>query len=423
MKKVKIGVLGAGRGKTMMKYCLHSQNAELVAVCDFYEPFLEDLKKMNEKENEEMAKGITYYTDFEEFIKHDMDAVVLANFANEHAPYAVRCMKEGKHVMSEVLAFQNVKEAVDLIEAVEETGKIYAYAENYCYMPAPREMRRLKLEGKLGKIEYAEGEYLHNCEPIWDRITYGLPEHWRNKMSGLYYCTHSIGPMIHIAGERPVKVSGFEVAYNDRCARMGALGSPIGLAIITLENGAVLKSVHGVGPYTNSVWYSVYGSDGRAESAREATDKGIDTLYLMCDDAPYEGNIKYRPTEKLSAKAASAGHGGSDFYTMYFFCEKILGDEEAEIVDVYEATDMMLAGLFAYRSCLNNNASMEIPNLRLKSERDKWRNDTATWDENFAGDMLQPSYSESNPEVPDEVYEYWRKKWADSYGQDRKYRY
>ena len=65
MKKVKIGVLGAGRGKTMMKYCLHSQNAELVAVCDFYEPFLEDLKKMNEKENEEMAKGITYYTDFE----------------------------------------------------------------------------------------------------------------------------------------------------------------------------------------------------------------------------------------------------------------------------------------------------------------------------------------------------------------------
>ena len=45
MKKVKIGVLGAGRGKTMMKYCLHSQNAELVAVCDFYEPFLEDLKK------------------------------------------------------------------------------------------------------------------------------------------------------------------------------------------------------------------------------------------------------------------------------------------------------------------------------------------------------------------------------------------
>ena len=39
--------------------------------------------------------------------------------------------------------------AVELIETVEQTGKIYAYGENYCYMPAPYEMRKLYKQGKL----------------------------------------------------------------------------------------------------------------------------------------------------------------------------------------------------------------------------------------------------------------------------------
>ena len=50
-------------------------------------------------------------------------------------------MHAGKHVFSEVLPVQTMKEAVELIEAIEETGLVYAYGENYCYMAAPREMR------------------------------------------------------------------------------------------------------------------------------------------------------------------------------------------------------------------------------------------------------------------------------------------
>ena len=73
----------------------------------------------------------TNYDNFDDFIKHDMDAVVLANYANEHAPFAIRAMKLGKHVFSEVLPVQTMKEAVELIEAVEETGMLYAYGENY----------------------------------------------------------------------------------------------------------------------------------------------------------------------------------------------------------------------------------------------------------------------------------------------------
>lgn len=38
---------------------------------------------------------------------------------------------------------------------------------------------------------------------------------------------------------------------------------------------------------------------------------------------------------------------------MYHFTEKILGNPEADTIDVYEALEMFLPGMFAYRSILN----------------------------------------------------------------------
>ncbi len=96
---------------------------------------------------------------------------------------------------------------------------------------------------------------------------------------------------------------------------------------------------------------------------------------------------------------------------MYNFIRKLQGCREADVIDVYEAMDMALPGLFAYRSVLKGGIPMEIPNLRNKTEREKYRNDTMCTDPKVAGDMLIPSYSEGNPEIPDEVYKRMRKLW------------
>jgi len=186
MKKVRIGILGAYRGSSMLNYCKASSRAEVVAICDKSPFAIETQKKMLGTDT------ITYYSSFEDFIEHDMDAVVLANYANEHAPFAIRCLKKGLHVFSEVLPCQTMKEAVELVEAVEASNLVYAYGENFCYMPIPYEMRRLYREGLIGEFEYGEGEYVHNCEPIWPSITYGERDHWRNNMYANFYCTHFI---------------------------------------------------------------------------------------------------------------------------------------------------------------------------------------------------------------------------------------
>lgn len=409
MKKVRIGVMGAYRGTSMINYCEQADNAQVVAICD---KWVEGLERQKAALND---PNITYYTDFDAFIRHDMDAVVLANYANEHAPFAIKALRAGKHVFSEVLPVQTLKEAVELIETIEETGLIYAYGENYCYMPAPYEMRRLYKEGKLGEFEYGEGEYIHNCESIWPSITYGQEDHWRNNMFATFYCTHSLGPLIHITGLRPVSVIGLEGTKTERRRRVGSKTGSFGIEMVTLENGGIIKSVHG-SLYKDSVWYSVYGSLGRMESGREDAGENMERIYVNTDayDGEYTHNvISYKPAEKAAEESASFGHGGSDYYSMYNFVQKILGDETADTIDVYEALDMSLPGLFAYRSVLQGGVSLQIPNLRDPEEREKWRNDTACTDPKVAGDALLPTCSKGTPviapEVYKRVYDLWRK--------------
>ena len=410
MKKIRIGVMGTGRGSSMIHYCLTAGNAELVAICDKYEEGLRKHQLQHKEQN------ITYYNNFEDFIQHDMDAVVLANYANEHAPFAIKAMRAGKHVYSEVLPVQTMKEAVELIETIEQTGMTYAYGENYCYMPAPYEMRKLYREGKLGEFEYGEGEYVHNCEPIWHLITYGEEDHWRNNMFSTFYCTHSLGPIIHITGLRPVSVTGFEGTKNERRMRVGSKSGQFAVEMVTLENGGIVKSIHG-DLYRDSIWYSVYGSKGRMESSREdAENGGIQRIYVNTDE--YSGEYAKRPIENYEPHLGSEessqlfGHGGSDYYAMYHFVEKLLGNENADTIDIYEALDMCLPGLFAYRSILAGGIPMEIPDLRKKEVRDQYRNDTACTDPKAAGDMLLPVFSKGNPEIAPEVYDRVRDKWT-----------
>lgn len=413
MDKVRVGVLGAGRGDMMIKYCMHANNAELVAVCDFSPYFLNRAKSRVDNDS------VTYYTDFEEFIKHDMDAVILANYATDHAPFAICCLEAGKHVLSEVLPCQNLAEAVALVEACEKSDKIYAYGENYCFMPSCREMRRIFREGKLGAFEYGEGEYVHNCESIWPDITQGKRDHWRNQLHAFYYCTHSFGPLVHISGLRPVKVTGFELPYNARQARMGAPTGSAGIEMVEMENGAICKSLHGDGLSKNSIWYTVYGTVGRLESAREDTQNNrYNHVYTNLDT--YEGEnerdkyiTSYDPTDELSEASQAYGHGGSDYYCIWNFFEKILGNPEADIIDVYEALDMGLVGIMALESCMKGSIPVEIPNLRYPAEREKYRYITTCTDPVKAGDMYVPSYTKNPVIVPDEVYEKQKKLWEE----------
>jgi len=389
-------------------------DAELVAVCDKYVPLLDEMKKVSDEKNIRVA----LYENFDDFIQHDMDAAVLANYANEHAPFGIRLLKSGRHILSEVLPCETLSQMVELIEAAEESGKVYAYAENYCYMTAPFEMRRRYENGDIGEVQYAEGEYIHDCSSIWPQITYGDRTHWRNRLYSTYYCTHSLGPVITVTGRRPVQVSGFETNNNAKRGSMNInfRGGSGGIEMVTLDNGAVVKSIHGgLKREPGSINYQVYGTNGMMETGRF---DGSLSVYTEGEKLCRGELSNYRPEPFVSPDMAKifTGHGGSDFYPTHFFIDKILGGEDGKkySIDVYTAADMGICGILAYRSILNGNTPINVPNLRNKNERDAYRGDVACTNPAVAGDQLLPVSPYFNADdIPDEDYEKCRRLWAD----------
>ncbi len=386
-------------------------------MCDKYEPLLDRVKERAE----EYGTTVALYNNFEDFFKHDMDAVVLANYADEHTEYAIRCLDAGMHVMSEVLPSATMAEAVALIEAVERSGRVYAYAENYCYMKPTFEMWKRYEEGAIGEVLYCEGEYVHDCSSIWADITYGDPTHWRNRIPATFYCTHSLGPLLTITGRRPVSVVGFETPLFDAQKQKDiTLVRTSGIEMVTLDNGAVCKSLHGAFKMEpGSVNYQVYGKLGMMESKRYNDEEF--NLYVEDSDPNVfcKGEWeKYDPKFDFGVEVkVQSGHGGSDFYPTHFFIEKILGRPNGKYsIDVYTAVDMGICGILAYRSALNGSAPVKVPNLRNKEERDAYRNDNASTNPaTSTGDELWPKsiYGDTMGLVP-ENYEHVKEMWIEN---------
>ena len=411
MEKLKIGVFGAGRGRTMMNVLYNHPEATLVAVCDKYVPLLDEVKKVAAEKGCEVAT----YESFDEFLKHDMDAVVLANYANEHAVYAIKVLESGRHVMSEVLPCETMAQAVDLIEAVEKSGKVYAYAENYCYMDRTFEMWRRYEAGDIGEATYGEGEYIHDCSSIWPQITYGERDHWRNRMHPFFYCTHSLGPLMTMTGLRPKKVFGILTRMDVDSHFKGIEMMAAGIEMVTMENGAVFKSIHGgLKREPGSINYELYGSKGCMETQRFG-DPYLN-VYREGDKACVGNRESYFPQKFVDAQLAAleGGHGGSDFYATHFFIQRILGRESGfkYTIDVYQAVDMGICCILAYRSCMSGQ-TVDVPDLRDPAERDRWRNDHACTTPEVAGDQLMPRFPgfDELPEVPQEAYDRIRDLW------------
>lgn len=411
MKKIRIGIMGAARGSSYIHSSHNIQEAELVAVCDFYKPALDRCRDMAEKFG---LHDVAYYMDFEEFLQHDMDAVILANYAHQHAPYAIRVLDSGKHVMSECLTCATMKEAVELIEAVERSGKIYAYAENYCFTEKRLEMRERYRRGDIGDLMYAECEYVHDCSVdsanYWHLLTYGQRDHWRNQAYSTFYCTHSMGPVLYITGLRPVKVSGFETPNKPYMRNLGSAAGIGAVEMVTLENGALLKSLHG------GLKRHVYNPFHIAGDKGFMCEKENGELHVYIETEPCKwGEAEEYYPEVRNKFSLDAGHGGGDFYELHFFFRAILGDKEAlaQCIDVYMAVDMCIPGILAYRSICNGNISIDIPNLRDPKERDAYRNDTFCSFPDIAGDMWVPNNIHDTTPIPDSVYDEVRKLWED----------
>jgi len=374
LKPIRVGVVGVGRGSSFARGAGAAVGMELVALCDTWE---EKLEEVAGRLGEGGAK-VSAYTEYSRFLEHDMDAVVLANYFHEHAPFAIEALDAGLHVMSECAACHTLAEGVALIRAVERTGKTYMFAENYPFMAYNQEMRRLFQQGSIGEFTYGEGEYVH---PDSARVKLARScgaDHWRNWIPATYYCTHSLGPVMYITDTWPVKVNGFVVPYSptDPTQTMHMRRGDTAAAIICrMDNDAVVKSLHG-GLRGHQNFVRIHGTRGLMENCRHGNKSDLRIHREPYDKAAGEpGEVVYSPDfPQHHDQALRAGHGGGDFFTNNAFAEAIRSGEPPYL-DVYRGVAMSIVGILAYRSALEDSAPVAVPDLRQEAERSRYEKD------------------------------------------------
>lgn len=368
-RPIRVGVVGLRRGEGFARGAGPHLGMELVALCDIWEERLLPLGK---------ALNVATYTNYDRFLEHDMDAVILANYFHQHAPFAIKALAAGMHVMSETSACFTLKQGVELIEAVEKSGRIYMFAENYPYMVFNQEMRRLYQAGVVGEFRYGEGEYVHPMAAAEaNRLAPGV-NHWRNWLPATYYNTHALAPVMYITDTWPVRVNGFVIArdwqdeqYN-RTARRGDQASVI---MVRMDNGAMVKLLQG-GLRGHGVWVRIHGNRGLMENLRWGNTSMLRVRREPFDKEPGE------PVEQIYApefpihhqEATRAGHGGGDFFMDYHFAEAIRR-HEPPYLDVYRGVAMSIVGILAYRSALDGSNTVVVPDFRDKAVRAQYAND------------------------------------------------
>lgn len=408
MRKLKFGIVGGTRGMDFAKKVLANHPyAEVSAICETFEP----LKAKIESET-----NVKVFTDYDEFLKCELDAVVLANFANEHAPLALKALNKGINVYSENQPMQTLSEAVALCEAVEKSGKIYGYAENYCFLPYVLKMREIYQSGQFGEVMYAEGNFINDCSSKWHLLTRGDRNHWRNLVSSTFYCTHSIGPMMHITGRRAVNVVGMETPLMSYMKEKGARSGSAAMEIMHFDNGAIAKSMNGNYRSDFTANYRVICENGTLEGE-------YGRLRLFDAKSNKWEEIAADRNERLDNIIPGNAHldisGAfplSDIYAINTYILALLGEEEAKnnMLNIYKALDMSIIGPLSYRSILNGSSPVDVPDLRLAADRDKWRNDNKSTDPKISkGEDLLPSCKSGFVEIDDEVYERVSKEFFD----------
>ena len=413
MKKIKLGIIGARRGLSFAKIIKQNVelNIEVKAICD-NAPF--------RLKGEVKEYNIELYKDFDEMLKTDIDAVVLANYFHQHTPFAIKALKANKHVLSEVTSASTLKECVKLCEAVEQSNCIYMLAENYAFTKMGLAMKKEYDNDKIGQAIYGEGEYVHPIDiEAFNKISIG-ENHWRNFIPSTYYCTHALAPLMYFTNTYPVSVNALSVVKDEILKGTYKQCDPSSVILCKMNNDAIFR-LYGWNSPGHSIWYRLHGTKGSFEAPRQYDGGyfGNGMLHMSVD--PWktkegENSIEgYAPTWPEKYKNANkSGHGGGDYVVLSIFSDAIINKKQPEFFDVYKGVFMSAVGILGWKSALKNGEHIEIIDFRDKEKRKVYLNDDISpFPDAIDKPRIQSSYK-GNIKHTKEDYDNAKRNWNEA---------
>ena len=356
MAKLKLGCVGLRRGAHILSAYLTTKNtdAEIVAICDLKEDLIE--KAINDFKRFTELLNLKTYTDYDEMLKSDVEAIIIATPASVHIEYVKKAMDAGKHVLSEIPAVSSLEEAIELKKIVSSHPNLkYMSAENCCFLECIQTFKKLYEDGTLGDVFYAEADYLHDCRCLMQDDKGNLT--WRAYSDSIYYVTHDVGTLLYVLNDEVESVTTFtpDIKVSPEICK----GNKNQIGIFKTKKGTIIKMVAAFAINLECTHnYAMYGTKGSIE--RNRNEKWVDAdNYLTVEGDVKTG--KHTKTVLPNDKESRYGsHGAADRKMMLAFIDCIKNDTPSPI-DVDLAINMALPGIYASISAKQGGVTLKIP--------------------------------------------------------------
>lgn len=361
MEKIKVGVVGIRRGGAYVRVFHNTDRSMITAICDLDEGHLAAAQE------EIGLRDDQCFTDYDAFVQSDIDVVVVGTPIPFHEEQIIKALEAGKHVFSEVTIAHTVEGCYNVYEAVKKArakGLKFMLAENYVYLDFIQEWKKYIDAGRIGKIHYAEAEYVHDIRHLLVDKSSG-DTFWRTYRPPIHYCTHCLGPLLFLMdGDYITKATAWG-KDNKILPDLWPSTIDMQVALFETKEGRTIKILRSqVTPRQGHiVTYNVYGTKGSLETGRTPGYDTVGWRYFEGSDrriTPMNCNGTRLDAPLIGKKAST--HGTADWYGPQHFLDCIEFDREP-LLNIERGMEMTLPGLIAHEAAVKGHVWLDVPHL------------------------------------------------------------
>ena len=159
-ERIRMAFIGVGnRGGQLIEATLPHQDAEIVALCDVYQPYLD-------KWCEKLGPEVKPYRDFRDvFAREDIDAVAIGTPDHWHAIMTIDACRAGKDVYVEKPMCFTIKEGRRMVEVAKETGRVVQVGMQRRSSAMYAELGERIRGGEFGHVTMSRAYRISNMAP------------------------------------------------------------------------------------------------------------------------------------------------------------------------------------------------------------------------------------------------------------------
>ena len=410
-RRVRLGVIGTGmRGQVLLKELVRRDDVEVVALCDIEPIMLGRAMDMVAKAGKTAPKAYGQDGDVHAYrrllAQRGLDGVIIATPWEWHAPMAIEAMEAKVPVGCEVVAGITLQDHWDVLETQLRTNTPYMLLENVCYRRDVMAVLQMVRAGLFGELVHLQGGYQHDLravkfnsgkpdQPYGGGVEFG-PQGWSEarwrtehsvKRNGELYPSHGIGPCAMYTGinrgNRFTHINAFASKarglHEYTVAESGGTTHPstkvnfkLGDVVTTTlacANGETILLQHDTSlPRPYSLGFRVQGTHGLWMDLNQSIHiEGRSPPHKWEPLQAYQDQYDHPLWKKYQDDAASAGHGGMDYFVIHAFVEALKAQAPMPI-DIFDAVTWSAITPLSEQSIAQGFQTLEFPDFT----RGKW---------------------------------------------------